>query len=497
MAYIQIENLTFIYPDAVDPVFSDFSLDLESDWKLGLTGRNGRGKSTLLKLLAGKLKGEGKIVCNLPLRCFPCEISDENKCAYALAEEIAPDAELWQLQREASLLGLPEETLFRPYSTLSGGERTKFLLAALFATEGYPLLDEPTDHLDQAGRETVAGYLSGKRGFLVVSHDRAFLDSCCDHILSLNRNGAELIRGNYAVWKEERDKAELNDRTQKEKLEKEKKRLSAAAKRTAEWAEKAEKSKYKKSGAGDRHAMLDRGYIGAQAARLQKRAGVTERRIVKAENHIRELLKGFEEVTELKLSPAPFRKSELLRLEGVCVNFGERTLFSDFELSINTGERILLSGANGTGKSTLFQVITGNFTGYTGKRNIANDLKISYVPQIYHYRGKLKDYAAEFGLDESYFNAVLFQLGFDPRDFMRDMSLFSDGQKKKAALARSLCERAHLYVWDEPLNYLDVIAREQLERAILVSGATLLFAEHDRTFSDRIATRTIDLTLLS
>ena len=114
MAYIQIENLTFIYPDAVDPVFSDFSLDLESDWKLGLTGRNGRGKSTLLKLLAGKLKGEGKIVCNLPLRCFPCEISDENKCAYALAEEIAPDAELWQLQREASLLGLPEETLFRP-----------------------------------------------------------------------------------------------------------------------------------------------------------------------------------------------------------------------------------------------------------------------------------------------------------------------------------------------------------------------------------------------
>ncbi|MDE5896669.1 MAG: ATP-binding cassette domain-containing protein, partial [Clostridia bacterium] len=211
MSYIQFDRVSFSYPDSLEPVFSDLTLRLDSDWKLGLAGRNGKGKTTLLKLLCGEVRGTGRITANLRFRRFPCDISDSAKPLFELAEEIALGAELWQVVREMSLLGLSEEFLSRPLNTLSGGERTKFLLAAAFAGEGYPLLDEPTDHLDEAGRKTLAGYLSDKRGFLVVSHDRAFLDGCCDHILSLNRTGAELVRGNYSVWREARDRAEQSD----------------------------------------------------------------------------------------------------------------------------------------------------------------------------------------------------------------------------------------------------------------------------------------------
>ncbi len=124
-------------------------------------------------------------------------------------------------------------------------------------------------------------------------------------------------------------------------------------------------------------------------------------------------------------------------------------------------------------------------------KEISPRLKISYVPQTVDFDGTLKAYAGE--IDESYFKAILAKFGFNPRDFENDMNALSEGQKKKAALARSLCEKANLYVWDEPLNYLDVRSREQLEEAVLSSGATLLFVEHDAAFLDAVPTRRIEI----
>ena len=128
MSLIQIENLTFSYSDTL-PVFDGVSLHLDSEWKTGLVGRNGTGKTTFLNLLRGKLKGEGVIRANLPFVYFPCAVSSEEIGAYEAALEAAPCAELWQLQREINLLGLSEEVLYRPFKTLSGGERTRLMLA--------------------------------------------------------------------------------------------------------------------------------------------------------------------------------------------------------------------------------------------------------------------------------------------------------------------------------------------------------------------------------
>lgn len=490
MSFIQIENLKFSYPDSLEPVFSGLSVRLDSDWKCGLVGRNGTGKTTFLNLLCGRLKGEGRISANLAFRRFPYEIRDRSLSAFEIAEEIVPDVQFWRICREINLLGLEEELLFRPFQTLSGGERTKFLLATMFVSEGFPLLDEPTDHLDGEGRKTLARYLSGKCGFLVVSHDRTFLDGCCDHILSLHKTGAEVVQGNYSVWREERDKQESADRADKLKLEKERKRLHAASVRTREWADKAEHGKSNEGGRLHmKYSMIDRGYIGAKAAKLQKRAGIIADRAQRAENNIKELLKSFDTDETLRLFPEPYFKRELLRLSDITVSFPQKEIFSRLNFSVQAGERVAIIGKNGAGKSTLFQLIAGELTDYNGERQISPRLKISYVPQIFKYEGTLSEYAERYAVEESYFKAILAKFGFESKDFLRNMAEFSEGQKKKAALARSLCERAHLYLWDEPLNYLDVIARGQIEDAVLNSGATFVFVEHDSAFTERIATK--------
>lgn len=490
MSAIQIENLTFSYPDSVEPVIDGLTLHFDSDWKLGLIGKNGKGKSTFLKLLCGELSGKGRICAKLTFSRFPHEIKNEDKTAYEVAEELSPQTQFWKILREVNLIGLSEETLFQPFSTLSGGERTKLQLAVLFAEEGYPLIDEPTDHLDLEGRRALANYLAGKRGYLVVSHDRAFLDGCCDHILAFGQCGAEIVRGNYSVWREERDKRERGDSARREKLEKERVRLGKAAARAEAWANSAESEKYH----NDERASVDRGFLGAKAAKLQKRSATIAARREKAETEIKDLLKSFEEKEELRLLCEPFFREELIRLIDVGVDFPAKKLLKTLNFSMKQKERVAIVGRNGCGKSTLLKLIVGELTEFSGKRAISSRLKISYVPQTAKLRGTLKEYAEQTGIDESDYKALLTKFGFARKDFSRQMSAFSEGQKKKAVLARSLCERANLYVWDEPLNYLDVDAREQLEKAILASDASIVFVEHDANFLKTVATRVLCLT---
>src|SRR5699024_4794090 len=157
---------------------------------------------------------------------LPKNVSQET---LRVVEEIS-DAMLWQIQRELSLLNVEEEVLYRPFETLSLGERTKVLMAALFLKEdGFLLLDEPTNHLDRDGRNSVSDYLKGKQGFIAASHDRAFLDGCIDHVLSIERNGIRLRKGNVSQWQEEKSFEDQRERASYEKQAKEMKRLATAA----------------------------------------------------------------------------------------------------------------------------------------------------------------------------------------------------------------------------------------------------------------------------
>ena len=164
MSMIQVKNLTFSYEGSPEPVFEDVSFCIDTDWKLGFTGRNGRGKTTFLKLLMGEYEYRGSIQTNAVFDYFPYSPEDEDQDTILVAGEVCPDYDYWRLVRELSRLKVEEEVLYRPFNSLSQGERTKILLALLFLRESHFLLiDEPTNHLDQEGRAVMAEYLIRKK----------------------------------------------------------------------------------------------------------------------------------------------------------------------------------------------------------------------------------------------------------------------------------------------------------------------------------------------
>lgn len=487
---IQIENLTFSYPESGENVFENLSLNIETDWRTGLIGRNGRGKTTLLRLLKGDFKGEysGRIVCP-NADYFPCDTGDGNAVALELLTERC-GAEEWRIFRELSLLDVSAEALYRPFSTLSGGEQTKALLAAMFLKEGnFLLIDEPTNHIDNAAKSSVAAYLKTKRGFLLVSHDRELLNACVDHVVELNAFGVQISGGNYDVWKEEKEKQERAAMAKNEKITSEVKRLKESARVKAEWSKAAEKGKFTRNSG----LRPDRGYVGHKAAKEMKSAKVIEARKDRAIEEKKGLLQNIEERERLKICPLEFYTEKLLEVKRMQVNYGDTPVFAETSFSVLKGDRVALNGRNGCGKSSLIKAIVGELP-FTGELLRPPQLKISYVAQDEsEMKGSLDEYAYIHGVDGKLFRAVLAALGFCGKELCGDVSALSAGQKKKVAIARSLSERAHLYVWDEPLNFVDVLSREQIEELVLSFRPTLLFVEHDAAFRKAVATRIVEI----
>ncbi|ANE45437.1 glycosyl transferase family 1 [Paenibacillus swuensis] len=492
MSLIQVTDLTFAYDGSYDNIFENVSFHIDSDWKLGFTGRNGRGKTTFLQLLQGKYDYSGHITASVAFDYFPFHVEHTEEHTLDVIRHMGPDYEHWELLREMSLLKLSEDVLYRPFSSLSNGEQTKVMLAALFLKENsFLLIDEPTNHLDMEARELVSSYLRGKKGFILVSHDRAFLDNCIDHILSINKTGIEIQKGNFTDWwrnKEQQDQYEL---AENEKLKKDMKRLAESAKRTSNWSDEVEKTK---NGTRNSGSKVDKGYIGHKAAKMMKRSKSLEQRQQSAMEEKSKLLKNVESSDSLKIPQLSYHKNQLVELEGVSILYSNRKVCSDIIFTIDQGDRIALYGKNGSGKSSIIKMIIGEDITHTGTFRMGSQLRISYVSQdTSHLQGDLTEYARHHGIDESLFKAILRKLDFSRLQFEKDISSFSGGQKKKVLLAKSLCEPAHLFIWDEPLNFIDVISRMQIEELLLEYAPTILFVEHDREFCENIATKTIEL----
>lgn len=492
MSLIQVKNLTFAYDGSYDNIFEDVSFQIDTDWKLGFTGRNGRGKTTFLNLLLGKYEYRGQISASVGFEYFPFPVANPEDLTLFVMEGIVPEAAEWQIKRELSLLKMSEDALYRPFESLSNGEQTKALLAALFLKENsFLLIDEPTNHLDVHARKLVSDYLRTKRGFILVSHDRAFLDNCIDHVLSINKADIDIQRGNFSDWQENKRREDDFELAENEKLKKDIKRLSEAAKRTSDWSDAVEKTKN-----GTRVGGLrpDKGYIGHKAAKMMKRSKAAEHRQQAAIDERAGLLKNVESAESLKIPQLAYHQEKLVELAGVSIFYGDKTVCENVGFAVERGERIALSGPNGSGKSSILKLICGEDLAYTGTLRKGSQLKISYVSQdTSHLRGDLSDYAAAHGIDESLFKAILRKLDFARVQFEKDISSYSGGQKKKVLIARSLCEGAHLYVWDEPLNFIDVLSRMQIEDLLLEHAPTILFVEHDSEFCRRIATKVVEL----
>jgi len=488
MSLFQISNLSFSYDGSYETIFDCVSFQIDTNWKLGFTGRNGRGKTTFLNLLLGKYTYQGSISASVDFSYFPYEVKDPNALSVEVVEEIYPEFAYWKLAKELNALELNEDILYRPYCTLSKGEQTKLLLAVLFLKENnFLLIDEPTNHLDIKGRQLVSRYLRGKKGFILVSHDRSFLDGCVDHILSINKSNIDVQRGDFSTWyenKQHRDAFEIAENT---KLKKEIHRLEETARQKADWSDRVEATKI---GLGP----CDRGYIGHKAEKMMTRSKAIQARRQAAIEEKSKLLKNIDRTDELKLVIMPFRINRFAELQNISICYDEKQICSGISFTIEQSDRIALKGVNGSGKSSLIKLILGKDISYTGRLRIANDLRISYVSQdTSSLSGSLQDFLSEHEADQSIFLAMLNKLDVPRSQLDKDLSYLSAGQKKKVLLAMSISQRANLYIWDEPMNYIDVISRIQIEELLLCYKPTILFVEHDQAFCDAVATKVVSL----
>ena len=269
---LQIEKLYFSYPTTPANLFEDFSLQFYDGWTC-LAGSNGCGKSTLLKLIAGSLLPDsgriftGATVSNNDIVYCPQETSQIPENIYSV---------FWsddnEIRRFFSMLHVSEEMLER-YDTLSGGEKKRIQIACALAEKpAILLLDEPTNHLDKSSREVVKKYLTQKKGFILVSHDRDLLDACIDHVLVLNRQSITVQSGNFSSWWENKKKADAFAQSENEKHLKEISQLKIAADRAARWADKNESSKIGYNPTVENDRFIDtRAYIGAKTKKMQSR----------------------------------------------------------------------------------------------------------------------------------------------------------------------------------------------------------------------------------
>lgn len=521
MAKININNLTYSYKEYYQSIFSGINLSIDSDWKLGLIGRNGRGKTTLLKLINGELEPDiGHISKNVNTEYFPYSIetkytntldvikenigllktkedimdviiSSNNEKRFDEFQRILDEyVELEGFNIEASikkefyLMNLSESLLEQKFDTLSGGEKTKMLIIALFLRKNaFVLLDEPTNHLDEEGKQAVLNYLSQKKGFILVSHDCDLLDDVVDHIISINKSDISIEKGNYSTWLDNKNMTELYELRTKEKLEREIKELERNSVMKRNWGNIAnkEKAEFRTFGRSN----------DSRAAKFMRQAKASERNIQKNLEEKKNLLKNYETVSDLDINQNALEDDALVTIIKLSFGYSKKLLFDNFTMQIRQGDRIWLRGNNGTGKSTLLKLISGEISSehvlYQEKIKIAQ----SYQEPLWQ-SGLINQLIDDHEFKCRFFDIckILDIKALAPN---KPIETYSSGENRKIDIARALASENDLLLMDEPLNYMDTYFKEQLEKAILEFKPTLVFVEHDEVFGHNVANKIIKL----
>ena len=323
-------------------------------------------------------------------------------------------------------------------------------------------------------------------------------------MLVFNRVGIQVQAGTFSSWWENKEREDKNAMAENEKHLKEITKLKESVERSRRWADKNEGTKIGFDPVQEHDRFLNtRSYIGAKTKKMQSRVKSFEKRM---EGEIEEkegLLNEIEKVTDLKLMPLSFHKDRLISCRDLSLRYkdSKEPVFSNLSFELMQGDRVFLDGENGCGKTSMIKAILAKVEGeeeqklnfeITGELTVAGGLKVSYINQdTSHLTGNLREYAKKQELDYTLLLSLLRQLDFPREQFVKDMGCFSEGQKKKVLIAASLLTSAHLYIWDEPLNYIDVFSRMQIEKLLLEYQPTMILVEHDVKFKEKIATKRI------
>ena len=492
-------------------ILDGLSFSVTSGERIGILGHNGSGKTTLFRILVGEIDyDEGDImiapgkrlglISQIPV--YPPHyttedvLKDAHRHLYRLSEKIeklARDMEHDQSpallaeydrlsedfrrlggydmevdrNRVANGLDIPPAMREQSFDSLSGGEKTRVNLARLILEDtDILLLDEPTNHLDLHATEWLEDYLLHFKGtVLAISHDRWFLDKTVQRCIEISEGKAELYSGNYSFYVQERQRRFEEKLKKYERDQAKIEQLTRAAEQMHLWA-----------------------FMGMD--KLHKRAFSMEKRI--------ERLQQSEKPTEqkklkVKFSEREFEGDEVLVADGLSKGFGERTLFSGLELFVKGGERVALIGDNGTGKTTLLKLITGEEKPDAGYLYHGAAVRSAYLPQIVsfsdHSRSALDTMLYDCRCQPQEARDRLAAFGFRGDAVFTPVGALSGGEKSRLKLCMLMGSEINFLILDEPTNHLDIASREWIEDALSDYQQTLLFVSHDRYFIEKFATR--------
>ena len=461
MSLIQVSNLTFAYDGSYENIFENVSFQIDTNWRLGFTGRNGRGKTTFLNLLLGKYDYQGRISTSVEFSYFPYFVADKSVLALDAVEAMYPDYEYWKIQREMAKLQLDDEVLYRSYGTLSNGEQTKLQLAVLFSKENnFLLIDEPTNHLDIRGRELVSQYLSTKKGFILVSHDMDFLNSVVNVIYNLDGGNLTRYTGDYnnflrmyEIQKAQEQRAYERQQAEIEKLE------DFIARNKARVATRGMANSRQKQ--LDKMEILDRPTEKIKPEFSFLMARTPSRFIVEA----KDLVLGYEK---------------------------ENPLTKPVSFTLERGQKVAIVGTNGLGKTTLLKTILGKLPPVSGEVHLGDYLFPGYFEQE---AGRDSDvtaldtFWAEFpSMENREVRLCLVKCGLTNEHITSQMRVLSGGENAKVRLAIVMNREHNWLVLDEPTNHLDVDAKDELKRALIEYPGTILLVSHDPSFYEDFVT---------
>lgn len=465
---IHIEDITKQYPTKT--LFAEASAHLRPNTRVGLVGRNGTGKTTLLRMINGDDSPDSGSIRQRPwlrIGYLPQELDAIPGSTVLEAAHRHQYAE-HEAKRILSGLGFGESDWERRLETLSGGYRMRVALGHLLLSQPDVLmLDEPTNHLDKPTQAWLESFLlSSKITMLIISHDIAFLDKMATHIWEIRHHRIEEYRGNYTQFK-------------KLQAQKDAQLASSAARQAKEVARVQQ--------------FVDRfRYQANKARQVQSRLKQLEKiKLIETQRDPKRLRFKFPE-------PAASGK-QVLEMKGISKRYGEKIVYESLNFSVERGQRVALVGENGAGKSTLLKMLAGVLEPDAGSRTVGHGVTLHYFAQhqaeILNPEHTILESLAEVAIlaEMNYLRGIAGVFLFSGPDQKKPIKALSGGERNRVALARMLVEPANTLLLDEPTNHLDPASVDILTDALTDFPGTIIFISHDPTFLSRVATRVVEI----
>ena len=516
MVLLNGSNLKKMFFD--ETLFSDVSFNVSDKDKIGFVGINGAGKSTLFKIINGLMEyDEGEVFKNKLtnigyLDQYTCTDSDNTimgEMLTAFDEVISIEKELEEIRlsiemqtgdmdalikrqtflqeqfekldgyRYKSLirstligLGFSEEDFQKPVQNLSGGQKTRVSLGKLLVSNSnLLLLDEPTNHLDIASVGWLEGFLSSYKGaFIVISHDRYFLDRVTNRTFELENGKLRTYNGSYSEYVKQREIEKKTEERNYQNTQHEIDRLNSIVEQQRRWnREKNIKT------AESKQKVIDK----------------LEKTLVKPATATEDI--------EFSFKSSEGGGNDVLITENLGMSFGTKEIYKNADIHITKGEKVFLLGANGCGKTTLIKNIIGKYEPTAGELKIGSNIQIGYYDQIQENLSQDKDIFTEIHdefphLTNTQVRNALAVFLFCGDDVFKEIKTLSGGERARVELTKLMLKPANFLVMDEPTNHLDIESREALEKALSDYGGTMLMVSHDRYFINKLADRIIYMT---